>query len=172
VSEDEDLFGKAMQEVQRIKPAAERAGGKKKARAVAHSARSPATEVKAAAPDHRPEAGEAPWHLRADGVSPEKLRRLAAGRPPVEAELDLHGMTREQMYRAMSDCLEQALAGGWRVISLVHGRGLHSEDGRPILKEAVYHWLREGPYAGWVLAAIPRPGTGGGSALLLLRRRR
>ncbi|MDQ6972394.1 MAG: Smr/MutS family protein, partial [Mariprofundaceae bacterium] len=64
------------------------------------------------------------------------------------------------------------LEGGWRVVSLVHGRGLHSEDGRPILKEAVYNWLREGPYAGWVLATIPRPGTGGGSALLLLRRRR
>ena len=124
------------------------------------------------APAYRPEGGDEPWILKADGVSAERLRQLAAGRPAIDAETDLHGMTREDMYRVLSGVLEEALDNRRRVLCVVHGRGLHSEDGRPVLKEAVYAWLRDGPYAGWVLAVIPRPGTGGGSALVLLRRRR
>jgi DNA-nicking Smr family endonuclease len=41
-----------------------------------------------------------------------------------------------------------------------------------VLREAVYRWLVEGPHAGRVLAAIPKPNTRGGSCLVLLRRRR
>jgi len=90
----------------------------------------------------------------------------------VDFELDLHGMSREQAYAALTRCMDDALARSWRVLCLVHGRGMHSGDRKPVLKKAVYGWLKEGPYAGCVLAVVPRPGTAGGSCLVLLRRRR
>jgi len=169
---DEDLFGKAMQDVRRIEVEPRRVAEKPKSQSRQHVRIGSVQTAALSAPAHRPESSAEPWTLKADGVSAERLRQLGAGRPAIDVETDLHGMTREGMYRALSQLMEQALESGWRVLSLVHGRGLHSEDGRPILKDAVYEWLRDGPYAGWVLAAIPKPGTGGGSALVLLRRRR
>jgi len=176
MSDDEDLFGKAMQHVRRIESEPRRVAEKRKPRprqavrtGVVQSSALPPSGL---APEHRPERSNEPWLLKADGVSVERLRQLSSGRPPVDAETDLHGMTREEMYRSLSHVMEQALERGWRVLCFVHGRGLHSEAGLPVLKEAVYAWLCDGPYAGWVLAATPKPGTGGGSVLVLLRRRR
>jgi len=119
--------------------------------------------------DRGPEA-TASWVLKDPGVSRERLRRLAAGQPPVDVELDLHGMSREKAWAALGACMCNALSDGLRVLCLIHGRGMHSSDGKPVLKKAVYEWLREGPYAGQVLAVIPRPGTAGGACLVLLRR--
>jgi len=172
MDDEDDLFGKAMRDVRRIKTEPRKLVEKKPARISAERRVRQARPVFPEAPAYRPESSDEPWILKADGVSAERLRQLAAGRPPVDGETDLHGMTRETMYRALAGVMEHALDNGWRVLCLVHGRGLHSEDGRPVLKEAAYAWLRDGPYAGWVLAVIPRPGTGGGSALVLLRRRR
>jgi len=110
-----------------------------------------------------------PWVLIADGVSRERLKRLAAGRPPVGRSFDLHGMTRDQALAELEQGFAQVIADGVRALCIIHGRGLHSQ-GRPILKDAVYHWLREGAYAPSVLAVMPQPGSGGGACLLLLRR--
>ncbi len=172
MSDEDDLFGKAMQHVRRIDTEARRVPEKPKPAARPAPHRHHGLPASGPAPTHRPERSDEPWILKADGVSAERLRQLGAGGPPIDVETDLHGMTREEMYRTLSRVMEQALERGWRVLSLVHGRGLHSQDGRPVLREAVYGWLRDGPYAGWVLAVIPKPGTGGGSALILLRRHR
>jgi DNA-nicking Smr family endonuclease len=118
-----------------------------------------------------PEPAEEPWILKASGISREKLKQLAAGRPPVDIETDLHGMTRDEALSALEQMLESALDEKLRVLCIVHGRGLHSQ-GKPVLKEAVYQWFRSGPYASHILAAIPKPYTGGGSCLVLLRRNR
>lgn len=172
MSNEDDLFGKAMKDVRRIESQSRRVAIKKSSAAGLPQRVRPAVPVLPDSPAYRPDSSSEPWVLKADGVSAERMRQLAAGRPGVDGEIDLHGMTREEMYRDMSRVLDEALDKGWRVLSLVHGRGLHSESGKPVLKEAVYGWLRDGPYAGWVLAVMPRPGTGGGSALVLLRRRR
>jgi len=132
----------------------------------------PVQALAQSAPEHRPERSETPWMMKADGVSAERMRQLGAGRPAVDSEIDLHGMTQEQTYAALAKGMEEALAQGCRVLCVIHGRGLHSKGGRSLLREAVYRWLQEDAYAGWVLAAMPRPGSGGGAALVLLRRRR
>jgi len=169
---DDDLFAQAMRGVRRLEheprrnpePRNANRGIRPKRAVEAMSAGEPMAHP---APRRMPE----PWVLRADGVSAERLRRLAAGRPPVEMEADLHGMNREQAYATLDRCFARALAQGCRVLCIVHGRGLHSRGG-PVLREAVYRWLVEGPHAGRVLAAIPKPNTRGGSCLVLLRRRR
>jgi len=116
-----------------------------------------------------PRQAEESGVLRADGISRERLRRFAAGRPPVEQTLDLHGVTRNEALGLLEDCFHRAIHNRLRSLCIIHGRGLHSE-GKPVLKEAVYQWLRRGPFAHAVLAVVPRPGSGGGACLVLLRR--
>ncbi|MDQ6986288.1 MAG: Smr/MutS family protein [Mariprofundaceae bacterium] len=172
MSNEDDLFSKAMRDVRRAQQNTRRVTDKSRKKPVCVALNKPPQPMADVAPAHRPERSETPWILKADGVSAERMRQLSAGRPAVDAEIDLHGMTQAQAIQALAKALEEALFQGWRVLSLVHGRGLHSKDKRPVLKQAVYRWLGDGPYAGWVLVAMPRPGTGGGSALVLLRRRR
>jgi len=172
--EDDDLFRQAMRDVRRLEIKKHR---------VAPAAPQP-LRVRPEVPGQPVSGGDAnslypgpartsePWVLRADGVSQERLRQLASGRMKVDTELDLHGMTRDEAYKALSGHLTQLTGQGGRVLCVVHGRGMHSKDGKPVLKEAVYQWLAEGPYAGRILAVVPAPGTGGGSCLVLLRRQR
>jgi DNA-nicking Smr family endonuclease len=69
--------------------------------------------------------------------------------------------------------LEQARAAGQRCILIIHGAGLHSQDG-PVLRSAVPDWLLTGPMAGEVLALAGAPPAlgGAGASLVLLRRAR
>ncbi|MFQ5582466.1 MAG: Smr/MutS family protein [Mariprofundaceae bacterium] len=168
---DDDLFGKAMSKVKplaqtnKVMPARQSRGasqkGVRRAENTVHHARVSGSAALLQTDE--------PWVLKTDGISHERLKQLAAGRPPAGSTLDMHGMSREEALQAMESCMAEALSQGERALCFVHGRGLHSQ-GSPVLKEAVYHWLREGPYAGHVLAVIPKPGTGGGSCLVLLRR--
>jgi len=122
-------------------------------------------------PERTPEEGDDIWVLKDGGVSREKLKQLGAGKPPIDIEVDLHGLTRDEAIKDLERVMQSALSEKFRVLCIVHGRGLHSQ-GKPVLKEAVYEWLRSGPHACHVLAVIPKPYTGGGSALVLLRRSR
>ena len=115
---------------------------------------------------------ESTWTWRASGVSREKLKRLASGEPAIEVELDLHGMNRETALQQLALSAQQMLAARQRVLCVIHGRGKHSADQIPVLKDAVYQWLCQGPLRDHVLALIPKPHTQGGSCLVLLRRSR
>ncbi len=168
--DEEGLFAEAMGKVKPL-PAADKIVTNKP------KPRKPAMHIvpKYANPASKPSAElsvqptDDPWVFIADGVSRERLKRLAAGRPAVGRSFDLHGMTRDQALSELEQGFTQAIAEGVRVLSIIHGRGLHSQ-GRPVLKDAVYHWLRQGVYAHSILAVIPQPGSGGGACLMLLRR--
>ncbi len=170
--DDEELFSKAMGVVRPIassdKIKVEKPRPKQLQREI-H--RKPLIEKSPAATHSAPESTEEPWTLINSGVSREKLRQLAAGKPPLGLEIDLHGMTRNEALSELERLFEKAISGKIRVISVIHGRGLHSQ-GKPILKEATYQWLGSGPFASQILAVIPKPYTGGGSCLILLRRNR
>jgi DNA-nicking Smr family endonuclease len=118
-----------------------------------------------------PRQAEDSWVLIADGISRERLKSLASGRPPVEQTLDLHGATRNEALGLLEEWFGHAVGNQLRTLCIIHGRGLHSAEGKAVLKEAVYLWLRSGPFAHAVLAVIPQPGSGGGACLVLLRRK-
>ncbi len=165
MSDDEELFLSAIGPVRRIEPLARVAPRKTPPRpAPPRKAGAVALEARAAAVASRLHRAEDA--LIADGVSRERVRRLKAGRPPVEVTLDLHGMTREEAL----DHLAARMGCGARVFCIIHGRGLHSRDGGPVLKQAVWRWLAEGPVASRVLIATIQPGSAGGACLVLLRR--
>ena len=101
-----------------------------------------------------------------DGVAPQTLRKLRRGDPPAQATLDLHGMNRDQARNALSTFLQRALQDGSRCVRIVHGKGISSIDGQPVLKSLVRRWLTQ---SGQVLAYIPaHPAEGGDGALLVL----
>jgi len=109
--------------------------------------------------------------LRASGVSQQTARQLASGEFRPEREIDLHGQTRDAAMAALDRFLRQAIADGVRCVSVVHGRGLHSESRRAVLKESVLAWLRAGPLSGHILAVAAAKSSAGGASLLLLRQK-
>jgi len=169
---DEDLFAEAMQKVRpmRVSDKVTPRGKPPRPDRVRQASHGVVVE-QVVAPVVRPRFEQEPWVLLADGVSREQIKKLAAGQPPVTMEVDLHGMTRDEALAILAQKVKALQAGSGRVLCVIHGRGRHSQ-GRPVLKEAVYHWLREGPYASRVLAVVPQRGTGGGSCLVLLRRQK
>lgn len=111
----------------------------------------------------------------APGLDPRVLKRLRAGEYAPQAHLDLHGLTRVEAKAALERFLLAPQGGprrGLRCVLVVHGRGLHSKDQIPVLKEGVQMWLSRGPLAARVLAfTSARPADGGVGAVYVLLRR-
>jgi DNA-nicking Smr family endonuclease len=108
----------------------------------------------------------------AEGVDRKLLRRLRKGDYAVRAHLDLHGTTRREAKHLVDRFFEKQRALGHRCLLIVHGRGLHSRDGIPVLKESLRSWLLHGRIARFVLAfCSARPVDGGMGAVYVLLRR-
>jgi len=110
------------------------------------------------------------WILRSNGIAEDVLKKLGLGRPAVDQCVDLHGMTRDKALIALEEACDDAISHRQRVLRVIHGRGLHSPDGRSVIKQAVYDNLRCSSLSGHVLAVIPCPKSRGGACLILLRR--
>lgn len=108
----------------------------------------------------------------ADGIDRRLLRRLRGGDYAVQAHVDLHGATREEAKERVARFILESRRAGRRCVLIVHGRGLHSKDSIPVLKQAVRTWLERGQIARSVLAfATARPSDGGAGAVYVLLRR-
>ena len=108
----------------------------------------------------------------AEGVDRRLLRRLRQGDYAVQAHLDLHGLSQAQAKERVGRFVAESRRAGRRCVLLVHGRGLHSKDNLPVLKQAVRSWLERGQIARAVLAfATARPCDGGAGAVYVLLRR-
>lgn len=102
---------------------------------------------------------------------PERaLRRLREGRYSVEAELDLHGMTRANARTELKSFLTECARRGLGCVRIVHGMGHRSGPAGPVLKDAVQTWLTQwDDVLGFASAGARRGGNG--AVLVLLRRR-
>ncbi len=115
-------------------------------------------------------AGEQAGTYKASGLSMTRLKKLRRGDLPIDRHLDLHGMTQAAAEQQLQYNLEQALQKRERLLCIIHGRGLHSNNGEAILKKMVYHYLRHGPFQAHILAIDPQRGSRGGACLVLLSR--
>lgn len=98
---------------------------------------------------------------------------LRKGRFSVQAHLDLHGMVAAEARKAFEDFIRSSLERGHGCVRVVHGRGNHSREGRPTLKEKLSQWLDTRRMSRHVIAyASARLADGGGGALYILLRRR
>lgn len=96
--------------------------------------------------------------------------RLARGQLPVEARLDLHGLTQAEAHDALKGFLERSQQRGLRCVLIITGRGLGSGG---TLRRMTPRWLDEAPNRARVLAytAAQRRHGGEGALYVLLRRR-
>ncbi|HYG69119.1 MAG TPA: Smr/MutS family protein [Anaeromyxobacteraceae bacterium] len=126
-------------------------------------------------------SGDAPFDIadsdefiegRVSSVDVGTVRKLRRGEYAVQGHLDLHGLTREEAKGAVEEFLRRSRNAGKRCVLLVHGRGLHSKDQIPVLKEALRSWLATARFGRHVLAfATAQPVDGGAGAVYVLLRR-
>ena len=69
-----------------------------------------------------------------EGLSRQALRKLRRGHWVVQGELDLHGLTVPAAREALVLFLQRCLRAGWRCVRIIHGRGLRSKNGEPVLR--------------------------------------
>lgn len=106
------------------------------------------------------------------GVDRSLLEALRRGDFSVQGHVDLHGLGVEAAREELEKFLFESRRKGARCVVVVHGRGLHSKDREPVLKERVGVWLSRGKLSRIVLAfATARPADGGAGAVYVLLRR-
>jgi DNA-nicking Smr family endonuclease len=104
------------------------------------------------------------------GLQHKNLRRLRRGEFSLEAELDLHGLTRLEARQAVVEFLHHCRQHGYRTVRIIHGKGLGSHQKRGVLKQSVNHWLRQRDEVLAFCSALPRHG-GTGALYVMLKRR-
>ncbi|HTJ10020.1 MAG TPA: Smr/MutS family protein [Candidatus Binataceae bacterium] len=106
------------------------------------------------------------------GLDPRLVTRLRRGEFAVQAHIDLHGKIQADAKLALEGFVVDSVRKGLRTVLVVHGRGLRSPGGMPVLKHAAAQWLSHGHMGGYVLAfATARPADGGAGAMYVLLRR-
>jgi len=106
------------------------------------------------------------------GLPPALMDQLRAGHIPFQDHLDLHGYTLAQAEAAVTRFILDSVALGRSSVLLIHGRGLGSKDGIPVLKRYLETFLLRGTSRKYILAfTTARPVDGGlGASYILLRR--
>ncbi|HUY38061.1 MAG TPA: Smr/MutS family protein [Candidatus Binataceae bacterium] len=106
------------------------------------------------------------------GIDPRMVTRLRRGEFAMQEHVDLHGMIQPDAHAALTAFIVDSVRKGHRSVLVVHGRGLGSPGGRPVLKHATVEWLSHGTIGGHVLAfTTARPADGGAGAMYVLLRR-
>jgi len=108
------------------------------------------------------------------GLDPRLVTRLRRGEFSVQGHIDLHGMTQPDAKQSLSQFILESVRKGHRAVLVVHGRGLRSPGGQPVLKHAAAQWLSHGTIGGYVLAFTTAQSYDGGAGAVwvLLKRER
>ncbi|MGB7481004.1 MAG: Smr/MutS family protein, partial [Burkholderiaceae bacterium] len=100
-----------------------------------------------------------------DGIGADTVRKLRRGHWVVQAQLDLHGLRRDEAREALAEFIRQATRRGLRCVRVIHGKGLGSVNKEPVLKGRVRNWLAQKKE---VLAFCQARATDGGSGALMV----
>ncbi|MGB0681307.1 MAG: Smr/MutS family protein [Magnetovibrionaceae bacterium] len=111
-------------------------------------------------------------HGSAPGLDNRTKQKLRRGKIDIEGRLDLHGMTQDQAFGALTRFLASSRSRGRRAVLIITGKGLRRDGTIGALRQAVPRWLNEEPNRAHVTAfdsAQARDG-GEGALYVLLRR--
>lgn len=100
------------------------------------------------------------------GIGPDTLRKLRRGHWVIQAQLDLHGMRREEAREALAEFLRTSVKRGMRCVRIIHGKGLGSVNKEPVLKSKVRNWLVQKDEV--IAFCQARAAEGGAGALVVL----
>jgi len=95
-----------------------------------------------------------------------RLRQLKKGIIPLDRQLDLHGLTRDEAIAALHLFLRNACSQKEKAVLVITGKGLNS-TGEPVLLQAVAAWLRDAGKE-FVLEFAPAPREMGGSGAFVI----
>lgn len=115
------------------------------------------------------EAGDVLSHRR-DSVPPHVLKKLARGEYAAQEELDLHGLPARSAEALLREFLRDCRTHGVGCVRIVHGKGLHSGERLPVLKNLVDRVLRQ--RADVLAFHSPPAAQGGAGAVLALLEQR
>jgi DNA-nicking Smr family endonuclease len=77
--------------------------------------------------------------------SQERRSRLRNKKP--DAELDIHGLTRDEAWKALEIFFNDSKGKGLEKLLVIHGKGNHS-TGEAVLKRIVMEFIEHCPFAG------------------------
>ena len=60
---------------------------------------------------------------------------------PIDDTLDLHGLTQDEAEKALETFIANAKRYGYRKVLIIHGKGIHSKDGNPVLAKLVRNFI-------------------------------
>jgi DNA-nicking Smr family endonuclease len=103
--------------------------------------------------------------FRRHGIGADVLARLRRGTWALQAELDLHGLTRDAARDELVAFLRESHRRGLRCVRVVHGKGHGSPGRQPVLKAKVQRWLAQRVE---VIAFAQASGPQGGAGALLV----
>ena len=104
-------------------------------------------------------------------ASPDLVRSLRRGMLPIDARLDLHGLTAPQAQEKLAEFLRTMRSRNERCVLVIHGKGEHSPGGG-VLRGEIAAWLAQGRSREHVMAfATARDDDGGEGALYVALRR-
>ena len=96
------------------------------------------------------------------------MRKLRRGVWATQAQLDLHGLRRDEARERLGAFLREAARAGFRCVRVIHGKGNGSPGREPVLKAKVKSWLVQKEE---VIAFVQaRASDGGNGALMVLLR--
>ncbi|MBL8334663.1 MAG: Smr/MutS family protein [Rubrivivax sp.] len=107
--------------------------------------------------------------FRRMGVGPDVVTRLRRGHWSIQAEVDLHGLRRDEARDALREFLDMAMRRGQRCVRVVHGKGHGSPGRRSVLKQKTQRWLAQSE-AVMAFAQASGPQGGAGALVVLLDR--
>lgn len=166
--DDFDLFRQELNDVEPIKKA-NKVSLKDKPAAIKKRPQKQSFEINdTLSDDFIPDCGEF-LEFKRPGIQNSKLKLMRNGRLPIENHLDLHGHTREGARTELLQFIMQSQVQSFSVVCVVHGKGYHSEDGRPVLKAMVNKWLQNIPQVLAFVSAQTKDG-GSGAVYVLLKR--
>lgn len=106
--------------------------------------------------------------FRRHDIGPEVVRKLRRGAWAIQAQIDLHGLRREQAREQLAAFLREADRHGLRCVRVVHGKGNGSPGKEPVLKSKVKSWLVQKREV--IAFTQARASEGGHGALVVLLR--
>lgn len=104
-------------------------------------------------------------------------QRVARGREPIDARIDLHGMRQSQAHAALLAFLRRAQADGARIALIVTGKGASrgerdAQSERGVLKRQVPLWLSLPEFRSFIVGFEDAHVGHGGQGALYVRLRR
>lgn len=100
------------------------------------------------------------------GIQHAEMKKLRRGQLAIDAELDLHGHTKESAFNLLTRFIANCLVRHDRCVRVIHGKG---REKLAILKTEVNRWLQQCP-AVQAFCSAPANAGGTGAVIILLKR--